>query len=196
MFILSTVLSFEALGRVSELFIPMTNTNISVALESLSTGEKEFFNVYESNANEIQQKMLQKVPTQIRMYAHGRGIAFVEIECGYNKEVSNVGKNYELMVTAELAFDEKSITIHIAARAMPENPNADVLGVTSLIVELPSGFEFKNEEQIYHDLISFGVKVRRLNLFINILSFICHSLDFRKLSLSMGKTLQNCILIR
>lgn len=173
----------------------MTNTNISVAFESFPTGEKESFNVYESNANEFQQKMLQKVPTQIRMNAHGRGIAFVEISCGYFEKMPNVGNNYELMVGSELAFDEKSITIHITTRAMPEHPSADVQGMTLLEVELPSGFEFKNEEQIYDDLISFGVKVR-LNLFINILNLICHFHDFRKSSLSMRKTLQSCILIR
>lgn len=137
---------------------------MSIELESIASGEIETFNVHESNSKNLQQKLLKGGPTMIKMKAHGKGLAFVEISCEYFKEMTNAGKNYELRVSSERTVDAKTITIHIAVRAMAENIDADVRGMTLLEVELPSGFEYRNEEQIYKQLANSGVKVRLLTI--------------------------------
>lgn len=156
------MLSFEAMGKVSKMLVGV-KTNMFIEFESWPSGVKDSFKVNESNANELQEKMLNTSPTEIRMSAMGEGIAFVEISCGYSiKKMPNLVENYELMVGSELAFNGKSIEIHISARALAENANADVFEMTVIEIELPSGFEFKKKEMnnfFYKEFYKSGVKV-------------------------------------
>lgn len=152
-----TVVAIRALGEVSKMFVKV-KTNLSV--EFKYSGFNETFNVLEANANDIQQKKLQRIPGEVRINANGIGIAFAAVTCEYVEKVDKVAGNFELKVGAELTDNDTIVSINIETRAMVENAAADVKGTSLIEVQLPSGYEFRNEEQMYKMLAKYGVMVR------------------------------------
>lgn len=161
MFIIS-VIAIKALGEVSDIFVKnRVSTSMRIDFK-YSTGDNEMHEsvyIHESNATAVQQKRLNRIPDSVRMNAEGKGIAFTAVSCEYVQLTNETGANYELNVGARLTNNDKVITITTKARAMTENVNADVKGMSLVEVALPSGFEFRNEEQMYKDLAPIGVKV-------------------------------------
>lgn len=157
-----TVVAIRALGEASKIFVKV-KTNLSVEFNYDRDLIEPFnpFNVLEANANDIQQEKLQRVPAgEVHINANGAGIAFAAVTCEYVEKVDKVGGNFELDVGAELTDNDTVVSINIVTRAMVENATADVSGTSLIEVQLPSGYEFRNEEKMYKLLAKHGVMVR------------------------------------
>lgn len=120
----------------------------------------EQFFIKEKNVYDVQQKKLRENPREIIGDARGEGIAFVMISCEYLEKVDVTEPHYKLDVGADLSYDDKIMTVHIAAKALVNKTESDVRGLSVLEIELPEGFEFQDEEQTYRGLAVFDVKVR------------------------------------
>lgn len=118
----------------------------------------ESFGIYEWNANNIQQKRLQGYPKQIQLNANGHGIAFAAISCEYFLKANNSAKGYALNVGASLSSNDQIITINVGAMANT-SVIGDVKGMSLIEIQLPTGYEFRYEEQMYKSLSHLGVKV-------------------------------------
>lgn len=68
-------------------------------------------------------------------------------------------------IIVDLSKNGQIITIYISTRAMTENKDSDIKGMTLAEVELPSGFEFRNMTQMYEELKGYGVKVSLFSIY-------------------------------
>lgn len=158
-----SVIAIKALGEVSDIFVKnRVSTDMRIDFKFKSSGNQELyenFYIHESNATAVQQRRLNRSPVSLQMNAEGSGIAFTAVSCEYVELTNEPGANYELNVGAHLTNNDKIITITTSTRAMTEIADADVKGMSLVEVALPSGFKFRNEEQMYRELVSVGVKV-------------------------------------
>lgn len=92
------------------------------------------------------------------MNANGKGIAFAAISCDFYEKANNSATSYALNVGASLSSYDQIITINVGAMANTSGIG-DVRGMTLIEVQLPTGYEFRNDEQMYNSLSHLGVKV-------------------------------------
>lgn len=151
-------MAYKALGEVSKMMLGV-KTDMKISFQPLNSDTLLEFNIDEKNSIEVQKKVMKGTPEKVGMNANGTGIAFAAISCDYVETTKEIGAHFELRVGARLSNNDKIITVDIETRAI-DSAGADVKGMSLVEVQLPSGFEFRNEENIYAKLSSIGVKVR------------------------------------
>lgn len=151
-------MAYKALGEVSKMMLGV-KTNIDIKFRSLNSDTLLEFNIDEKNSIEVQQKLIKGTPGMVSMNANGTGIAFAAVSCDYIEITDEDAANFELRVGSRLSSNDKTITVEIETRAI-DSADADVKGMSLVEVQLPSGFEFDKEENIYTKLSNIGVKVR------------------------------------
>lgn len=154
------------MGEAANMFLNLT-TNISIVFKNENEITLHEFKINGLNANEVQQKKLITIPQNVQVNAYGTGIAFAAISCDYSEKAHEKAKegNFELRLGVDLSKNGQIITIYISTRAMTENKDSDIKGMTLAEVELPSGFEFRNMTQMYEELKGYGVKVSLFSIY-------------------------------
>lgn len=147
-------------------------TNLDITFKADQDDDRIFdeFFIRENNALDVKTKRLMHNPIQVHVNINGSGIAYTSVSYEYMRGINDTktknGKFYALNIGTHVTDDDKVITITVGTHSLKER---GIRGMSLVEVKLPSGFQFQNEEQMYRDLVSKGVKVRQHDYMIDLI---------------------------